>query len=198
MNYLCSKMLNIRIKSILIFLIFLFIFLVNTHYTDADIFAERIVRENRFSMTTLDFSTRHSASHNPTSYLFHITGLQPGGFDVGAIRIKKEGKLGFKYHIKAVKTSGDNEFCNALNIQVLQRDLTSKFEGKLMSLSVDSEINDATPEDWIIFIGLDEEAVQHGKICEFNLNFKNWRSEPGEGKGIYAERVLNNTVSSAD
>jgi len=191
-------MLNIRVRSILIFLIVLFIFLVNTHYTDADIFAERVVRENHFSMTTLDFSTRHSASHSKTSYLFHTVQLQSGGFDVGAIRIKKEGKLGFKYHIKAVKKSGDNEFCNALNIQVLQRNLTPKFEGKLMNLSINSEINNNTPEDWIIFISLDESEDQHNKICEFNFNFKTWRDQPGEDKGIYAERILSNTVSSAD
>lgn len=192
-------MLNTRIKIILVFSLLLSIFLINTQYTDADIFAERKVLHNRFSMTTVDFSARHSASNSSINYIFRTIGLQPEGFDLGAIRIKKEGKLNFKYHIKTVKTNGDEGLCNALNVQVLQRNLTLKYQGKLMNLSIDSNIDDDKPEDWIFFIGLDDnDGALKNKICEFNLNFKTWRDQPNETKGIYAERVLSNVISSGN
>lgn len=192
-------MLNVRIKIILVFLILLSLFLSNTHYTDADIFAERVVQQNRFSVTTVDFSARHSANNGSISYIFRTIGLQPGGFDLGAVKIKKEGELNFKYHIKIVKISGDDNFCNALNVQVLQRNLTPKYEGKLMNLSINSDINDSAPQDWIVFIGLDDTGgALKNKICEFDLIFKTWRNQPDENKGIYAERILNNVISSGN
>ena len=192
-------MLNVRIKIILVFLLLMSIFLINTHYTDADIFAERLVQRNRFSVTTVDFSVRNSVNNSSISYMFRTIGLQPGGFDLGAVRIKKEGKLSFKYHIKTIKTNGDDGLCNVLNVQVLQRNLTPKYQGKLINLSIDSNISDDPPEDWIIFISLDnKEGVLKNKICEFNLDFKTWRNQPDEKKGIYAERMLSNVISSGN
>lgn len=191
-------MLNARIKIILVFSLLLSIFLTNTQYTDADIFAERIVRKNSLSMTTVDFSARHSASNNSITYLFRTIGLQPGGFDLGAIRIKKEGKLNFKYHIKTVKTNGDERLCNALDVQVLQKNLTLKYQGKLMNLSINSSIDDKLG-DWIFFISLeDKDEILTNKICEFNLSFKTWRNQPNETEGIYAERTLSNVISSGN
>lgn len=192
-------MLNTRIKIILVFSLLISLFLINTYYTDADIFAERMVQHNRLSMTTIDFSARHSANNGSISYIFRTIGLQPGGFDLGAVKIKKEGKLGFKYHIKTVKTNGDDGLCNALNVQVLQRNLTVKYQGKLMNLSIDGEINGDVPDDWIFFIGLDDKGGElKSKICEFNLDFKTWRNQPNETKGIYAERILSNVISSGN
>jgi len=192
-------MLNTRLKIILAFSLLLSLFLINTQYTDADLFAERIVQHNLFSVTTIDFSARHSASNGSISYIFRTMGLQPGGFDLGAIKIKKEGKLGFKYHIKTIRTNGDEGFCNALNVQVLQRNMTPKYQGKLVNLSIDSNINDDTPEDWIFFIGLDDKnGALKNKICEFNFYFKTWRNQADEKKGIYAERTINNMISSGN
>jgi len=192
-------MLNAKIKIILVFSLFMSIFLINTNYTDADIFAERKVQQNRFSMTTVDFSACHSANNSVVSFIFRTIGLQPDGFDLGAIKIKKEGKLNFKYHIKAVKTNGDDNFCNALDIQALQRNLVSKYQGKLMALNINSNIESSTPEDWIFFISLDnnDETLQN-KICEFNLYFTTWRNQPDEKKGIYAQRIISNVVSSGN
>lgn len=192
-------MLNVKVKIIFGFLFLVYILLVNTQYTDADLFAERMVQHNRFSITTLDFSARHSANSGSVSYIFRTIGLQPGGFDLGAVRIKKEGQLDFKYRLKVTKTSGDDSFCSALNVQVLQKNLTSKYQGKLMNLSIDSNITDNVLEDWIFFISLDDKngALQN-KICEFNLDFKTWHNQPDEKSGIYAQRILNNVISSGN
>ena len=91
-------MLTGKTKIIFIFLLFLANFLLRTKTTSADIFAERLVRNNVLSASTLSFSERHTANNNEISNLFNTSGMQPLGFEVKAVRIKKEGKLYFRYH----------------------------------------------------------------------------------------------------
>ena len=90
---------------------FLANFLLRTKTTSADIFAERLVRNNVLSASTLSFSERHTANNNEISNLFNTSGMQPFGFDVKAVRLKKEGKLDFRYHLKAVKSGSDDAAC---------------------------------------------------------------------------------------
>ncbi|MDO8610445.1 MAG: hypothetical protein Q7R95_07900 [bacterium] len=189
-------MLNGKIKAIIIVSLIIYLFLINTLYTDADLFAERNVQHNRFSFTTLNFSLRQTGNGGVLGSLFRTVGFQAGGFDVGAVRVKKEGKLDFKYHIKIVRTNGDDALCNALNIQVLQRNMSQKYQGKLMSMAFDSNIGNNV-EDWIFFISLDEDDTKlQNKICEFDIDFKTWRNSSDEKGGIFAERKLNNVIST--
>jgi len=192
-------MLNTKIRIILLFSIALYLFLINTHFTDADLFAERMVQRNVFSMTTLDFAVKNSVNNGSIVSLFHTVGLQPGGYDLGAIKIKNAGKLGFKYHIKAVKMSGDDALCNSLEVQVMQRNLTSKYQGKLLGLNIDSSLQNTSPEDWIFFVSLNETTQSlQGKICEFSIGFKTWRDQPDEKKGIFAERIITNVITTGN
>jgi len=189
-------MFSIRTKTILIILLFTSLFLIYTDRTDADLVAERTVRNNNFTATTLNFSQRHTANNSHISMLFRTMGIQPGGFDLGAARIKKDGKLNFKYRLKVIKTGGDDSLCQTLKIQVMQKG-SFKFEGNLLDLVIDSNIDNNNPQDWIFFINLDnDEANLRSKNCEFNFNFKTWRNNPDERKGFYAERSLTNNISS--
>ena len=86
-------MLSLRIQSVFFIMLFLALFLLNTGHTDADLFAERIVNNNHFSATTLSFSQRHTANNSYIDQLFRTINIQPEGFDLGAVRIKKDGKL---------------------------------------------------------------------------------------------------------
>jgi hypothetical protein len=172
------------------------LFLLNTSRTDADLFAERIVRSNHFSATTLSFSQRHTANNSYINQLFRTINIQPEGFDLGAVRIKKDGKLNFKYRLKTIKTNGDNSFCQALTLDVMQKGIY-KYQGKLMDFIFDSNINDSQPQDWIFFIGLTDDNISlKNKTCEFNFYFKTWRNDPESKKGFYAERSLYNIISS--
>ncbi len=191
-------MLNVRFKTVLFCSILLGIFLINTQYTDADLFAERNIKNNKFVAITLNFSAKNTVNGGVTSYLFKTLGLAPDGYDLGAVRIKKEGSRGFKYHLKAVKTNGDESFCNALNITVLQRNWSQRYSGSLLDMAINSEINNDSPEDWILFVGLDKNSNQTNKLCEFNLEFRTYKISPDEQAGIYAQRKIANSISSGN
>ena len=66
-----------EIKRLTVFLILLYIFLSKTNYTDADIFAERKVQNNKFSAITLDFSTKNSFNNGLITSLFSSLGIVP-------------------------------------------------------------------------------------------------------------------------
>lgn len=189
-------MLNVRIKTVLIISILLGIFLFNTQYTDADLFAERIISHNIFSAITLDFSSKNTINGTAIPFLFKTLGLLPDGYDMGAIRIKKNGKLGFKYRIKTVKKNGDDSFCNALNLTVLKRNWSQVFSGRLIDMSIDSEINSDEAQDWIFIVALDKSSNLKNKLCEFDFEFKTYSVNPQDSGGIYAKRVVSNSVSS--
>jgi len=192
-------MLSKRTKIILTIIFLVSLFLIYTEKTDADLVAERTVKNNKFTATTLSFSQRHTANNSNISMLFKTVGIQPAGFDIGAVRIKKDGKMNFKYHLKVVKVGGDDVFCRSLNIQVMQKG-TFKFQGKLVDLALNSVVDDNNHQDWIFFIGLDDNNTSlQNKICEFNFDFKTWRNTPDENiGGFYAQRVLNNNMLSGN
>lgn len=192
-------MLNVRIKSVLISLMLLGIFLINTQYTDADIFAERNVKNNKFSATALNFFAGNTVNNSSASYLYKTIGILPDGYDFEAIRIKRDENFNFKYHLKAIKANGDNALCDSLNLQVLKRDLTKVFSGKLINLSIDSEISTNNREDWIFLLSLDQDDTNlKNKICEFSFDFKTFRINSSEKGGIFAQRIITNIVSSGN
>ena len=183
----------------LVFIILLDLFLINTQYTDADLFAERSVKGNKFSITVLNFFARNTVNNNSASYLYKTVGILPDGYDLAAARIKRDGNVSFKYRLRAIKTNGEDALCNNLNLQVLKRNLTKIFSGKLMDLVIDSQINSDDLEDWIFFLSLDQkDAVLKNKICEFSFDFKTYRNNPDEKGGIFAQRTITNVVSSGN
>lgn len=189
-------MLTGKTKIIFIFLLFLANFLLRTKTTSADIFAERLIRNNVLSASTLSFSERHTANNNEISSLFNTNGIQPSGFDVKAVRIKKEGKMDFKYHIKTVKSGGDEAACQTLSLQVLLRG-QEKYRGPLLLLSFDSILKDLERDDLVLFISMEENSTSNmNKLCEFNFIIKTYRNSHDENPvGFYAVKYLTNTVS---
>lgn len=189
-------MFSTKTQLVCIIGLLLALFLLNTGHTDADIFAERIVSNNHFSATTLSFSQRNTANNSNISQLFRTINLQPDGFDLGAVRIKKDGKLNFKYRIKSIKTNGDDLFCQSLHLDVMYKGIF-KYQGKLFDFVLDSNVDDEVPQDWIFFIGLtDQNSNLKNKTCEFNFYFKTWRTDPEGKKAFYAEKNLYNIISS--
>ncbi len=190
-------MLKPGIKRLALFLILLYFFLIKTSYTDADIFAERVISHNKFSAKSLDFSTRTSFNNNPITSLFSSLGLQPGGFDLGAVRVKSEANSRFKYSIRTAETNGDDYFCKQLEVEVYSRNFYKLFDGHLVDLNIDSRITNDKPEDWIFFVNLnDQDAALKNKICEFNFVLKTYRNKYSENGGIFAQRLIKNIISS--
>src|SRR3989344_9214427 len=100
-------MLSKSLKIVCASSIYLYLFLVRTSYTDADIFAERVVRKNQMSAITLDVSVKNTINDNNISNIFHSSGLLPGGFDIGLVRIAG-GSSKFLYSVAAEKINGND------------------------------------------------------------------------------------------
>jgi hypothetical protein len=124
--------------------------------------------------------------------------MQPNGFDIGAVRIRKEGSLDFKYRMSIQVISQDKTLCNALEMEtLLNRD--QKYNGSLESLIIDSEINGSERENFIIFINLNSNNAElKNKQCDFNIVFKTYRTDPAVKKGLWSETVLNNIVTTGN
>jgi len=188
--------LSTRSQVVFSILLILGLFLLNTGHTDADIFAERTVRNNIFTATTLDFSQRHSANNNQLNLLFNTQGYLPDGFDLRGLRIKKEGKMDFRYRIKTIIKNGDLDFCNSLSLQLIQN-WQAKYQGRLVDLNLDTTIPASGLENWIIYLNLDKSDTKlKNKTCEFDFIFKAYRTNPDAKTGFWAEKVVNNNVSS--
>lgn len=192
-------MLNARVKSTLLFLMFIGMFLIHTQYTDADLFAERNVKNNKFTATSVNFFVHNTVNGSSVNDLYKTVGIVPSGYDLAAVKIKREGSTPLNYRLKTVKTNGDDAFCNSLNMRVMQRNFTQLVANKLTQVSVDGQLSTDEPADYIFYMGLDDqEAELKNKICEFNLTFRTYRMSPNETGGIYAERVIRNVVSSGN
>jgi len=166
--------------------------------TDADISDSEVIENNVFSATTLDFAQRKTSNNLFISQLFNVTGIIPDGFEVAAIRIKKEGEMDFGYNIKGIKTLGDDSLCQNLSVVFVQ-DWIIKFDGLISNLNIDDRINDNGIDDWIILIRLDgsgQELTQ--KECQFDFVFSSWKSNPGDTKGFFDEEILTNRIISGN
>ena len=169
-------------------------FLSNTHYTDADLFDEETVAHNQLLASTLSFSQRNTANNIPLSSLFHTNGIQPNGFDLAAVRIKKEGKMTFKYRIHVEKIT-QAPLCEKLYLKVLYKG-DFIYDGSLMNFVKDETIDATKPQDWIYFLSLPQNANAKAQTCDFTFTIKTWRDNPESKKGFYEEKVLTNSISS--
>ena len=192
-------MLNKSVKRLALFLIFVYLFLVKSGHTTADIFAQRIVSRNKLSAVTLDLSTMTSFNDGQKISLFNSSGFQPDGFDLNSIRIKGSTTGNFKYHIKVIKTGGDDLLCNKLELEVLNRQFSSKYKGALLNLNIDSNITNNNLDDWIFTINLNDNSQElKNKICKFDLDIKTYYDTPSETGGIFAEKLISNIISSGN
>lgn len=191
-------MLKPWIKKTAVFSMLLYVFLVKTDYTDADIFAERIVSQNKFSAIALDFSTRTSFNGSLIASLFSSLGFRPGGFDLGAVRIQNESNRRLKYRLRTIKTNGDDVFCDYLNVKVYNKNFFKIYSGSLTGLSITSHVNEDALKDYIFFLSLDDnDQTLKNKICEFDFDIKTYWDNPDEQGGIFAQRRISNIVSSS-
>lgn len=190
-------MLKKVVKRICLISVFLYVFLINSQSTDADIFAERIVENNHFSAISLDFKTKSSFNDYNIDNMFYVSGALPHGFDVEALKIENYSDRDFNYNIKTVKRDGDDFLCNNLHLEILSKNFKSQYKGPLIELSLNSEIFKESLENYIFFIGLDEDNVDlKNKTCNFDFYLKSYRQKPDEIGGIFADRKINNIIST--
>ena len=191
-------MLHHRILLIFIIILGIGMWMYRTESTSADLVAERKVQGNAFSITTLSFVNINTANFAQLISFFVTPGIVPGGFDTRTVRIQKDGELDVQYSLQALKTAGDDPFCQALELQIVRRDLSEIYNGKLLDLSIQDTMTDDDIEEWVFFLSFDDtfEDLKE-KSCDFDLYMRTYRNDPNEEiKGIHAKRTLNNTVTS--
>lgn len=171
---------------------------LQTKLTSADLVAERKVAGNIFSITTLSFASINTANFSQLIQFFNTEGLVAGGFDAKTARIEKQGAMDVRYSLQFVNKGGDDVFCSALNLEIVNRELTEIYKGKLKDLSLNKELSDQEVEEWIFMIGLQEnEDYLKQKECQFDIYMRTYRDNPKEKiSGIYATRTLTNSVTS--
>jgi len=109
---------------------------LQTGLTSADLVAERKIAGNQFFITTLSFVNINTANFSQLINFFTTEGIVPGGFDAKTVRIEKDGELDVKYSLQTVKRGGDDAFCISLKLNIVRRDLTEVYNGNLMDLSL--------------------------------------------------------------
>lgn len=192
-------MLNKGVKGLALFIIIIYIFLIKSGYTSADLFAERKVSQNKLSAVTVNLSALSTYSQEAELNLFDSPAFLPGGFDLRAIKIKGKTSGKFKYYIRTVKTGGDDLLCSKLKISAYNRSFDKKSAGDLLALNINSKISDSKPDDWIFMISLDDnDPGLQNKTCEFNLDIKSYYDNPDNSGGVYAQKIISNKISSGN
>lgn len=190
-------MLNKGIKKLIVFLMLIYVVFVGTAYTDADIFAERIVVNNKFTAITLDFFIKSSFNNQPVHNLFHSSGIIPGGFDLGALKMQTNNDNKFNYRLKVIKINGDDNLCSNLSLKIFDRNFFPVYSGSLLSGTINSRLSKDSPKDYIFFISLDNsDPSLMNRVCEFNLDFRTYYADPNEQGGVFAQRLISNSITS--
>lgn len=188
---------NLRLQLIAWSTLVLGLFLLNTGYTSADLFAERRVQAS-FSATTLLMHILKPASNKKADVLFATYDMVPDGFDVGALRVKKGGKMGFHYRMSARQLAGDSVLCDKLQIEVWKK-TESVYNGALKDLRIDSTLETSKPDDWVYFIRLDEDdKALRKRTCTFDIRFKTYTSSSDveNTQGLFSASNIHNTVTT--
>ena len=170
--------------------------MIISRLTSADLFDEVKVGKNKLSMSTLEMSQVNSANFSRISSLFTIYDMKPEGFAVGSVKIKKTGKIDFKYHISAEIVGALSPLCSALDLEVWN-ERTTVYTGKLTDVSLDKTFNEGKKDDWIFFIALNrEDTALKNQECTFVFTFKTFRTNPSDQKGFWDQEKLTNSVTT--
>jgi hypothetical protein len=182
---------------------FLFLFagfsLLLTDVTDADLIDKKNISQNQFSASTLDFANTNTINNQKQDLLFNINGIDPGGFSVNSFRIKNTGQSNLKYQINFQFNHGDIDFCQSLELKLMQNNQI-KYQGKLTELKLEmSNINSVDQNDWVAFVSLSSsDNSLKDKICNFNLNIYGWQPNQPQNLGFNYQQSFTNNISSGD
>jgi hypothetical protein len=153
---------------------------------------------NSFSASSLDFSLKDFSNNSLSSPLFNIGNMQPGSSSVQNVRIQKDGSLNFKYNINFVKTGGDDNLCNSLQLEAKLGGVI-QYGGSLsgFNLTPEATIGSSGQDDWTFTLSLVSTDISlRNKICNFNLKIKGWQTNSDGTWGFSDEETLSNNVAT--
>ena len=178
-----------------LFLIFIFS-LILVSSTNADFVDKKIIKNNRLTATTLDFSQLKTTDSSNIETLFNINGLSPGGYQVNTLRIKNQGKTNLNYYLTFEKNNGEDNFCRQLEINLIKNG-QSKYQGSLIDLNLnDILVKEQEFSDWLVYIKLkDNYLSSKSEVCDFNLNINGFNNLD-QKSGFKYKRLISNHISS--
>ena len=177
-----------RLTQIIVFLSFLLVlnFSAASH-AFANFQDEEKTEENLLKAGTLTFSL--SAND------YFSLPLAPGVSATRSASIVSDGTLPFKYDIQTIKTGGDDNFCNALNLEAKLNGVV-KYTGSLLNFILSPAV-DFSSDDWEFIIKFDDNnSALQNKTCDFNFIFKAWQTDSDGNWGFKDEETLQNSVTS--
>jgi len=124
---------------------------------------------NSYQVAILDFSVTNN-------YIENFIGMEAlSEIEFASIVTKTTGSLAVQYEVNVEKISGNDDFCQALKMEV-EHNGVEKHDGSLLSFSAPSTTQLGT---WEFEIDLPSSAanVPHGVECNVDLVFKGWRSD---------------------
>jgi len=101
-------------------------------------------------------------------------GLAPGGSITQFATISNGGSLDFQYTVKVEKTGGDDNFCQALNLEAGLEGVTS-YTGKLIDFVSLPVLYSTSTDEWKLIISLPIDAEVKGS-CSFDFLFSGWQT----------------------
>jgi len=179
----------------LVFFVFV-VMLAITKLTDADLNDQEKISQNEFQASTLDFANQDTANNTPQSLLFNVSGLVPGGFRVGSVRVAQKGELGFRYRLTAKNFAGDISLCRELEVMIL-KDWQVVADVKLDQLNLEGELlADQAYQDLVLVLKLvNSSSSLQAKSCGFNLKVAT--IDDPAGSAFSDDEVLVNQVVTA-
>lgn len=186
-----------RFKLVLLIVLLTGFVLLKTGRTDADLIAERRQQNNSFAATTLSFSNRNTANFDTVTWFFTTDHFMPGGYDVRALKVRRDGKMDFNYSIQAQKKSGDDLLCNALELTIM-KDWQEVYKGNLLATNIQRSLPDNGTDDLIFVIKLmKNDASLRQKQCDFSFEMHTYKNTPDEPeKGLFARQELQNSIKT--
>jgi len=131
---------------------------------------------NSFEAATLDFHL-NANDWSPDGNLL------PEGSMGKTISLINDGSLIFQYKVKAEKTAGNDDFCNALQLTADLDGGTVEYMGKLLDFDYGPVVFSA-PGDWNFVVSLPNVTVPEGASCEFKFVFSAWQQGLNQGEGF--------------
>ena len=100
--------------------------------------------------------------------------LCPGESFSQLVKVIDQGSLDFQYTVHAEKTDGDDNFCNALNLEALLEGAT-QYSGNPLGFASSSIVYSTSTDEWEFIVSLPEGVYTEGS-CSFTFIFSGWQT----------------------
>lgn len=130
---------------------------------------------NNFQAGTLDFSLSSPQSNfGPRPEV--VLNMMPGDSASREIKIQNQGSLLFQYNVQTEKISGDDDFCQGLQL-FAQLEGVTKYSGGLMDFNFLAGEISGSEDNWLFIVFLPYSSNFQNKFCQFKFVFNGWQSD---------------------